>query len=168
MGNCHFVAIAACDRNRTIGKDGKIPWHYSNDLKRFKEITLNNPIIMGRKTYESLSRKEGLPHRINIIMTHNRDYVAPEPCVTLYSLDEVLQYIKDQDFTIVFIIGGSEIYKLFLENDLLNYISLSVVPDIIDGGDAFFPECDGDKWKPIIKEDLGENVTRYMYIRKQV
>ena len=100
-------AIFAMSNNGVIGKDGGLPWHLPDDFAFFKKTTLGHPIIMGRKTFESLGRP--LPGRTNIVITKNPDYKA-EGCTVFHTVDEVLEFVKDQD---AFVIGGAEIYKQF-------------------------------------------------------
>lgn len=169
-----FNIIVATDKNGAIGKKGKIPWHYPEDLKFFKKTTINCPVIMGRKTFESLPFKNGLPDRINIILTRNLDYKASQ-CVVLHSLEEVLKYLEDIEFykdydqcgcfspqeTIYdkcFIIGGGNIYKLFLDNDLVDKIYISNIPEDIQEADTFFPEIKKDYWHKN-KEYKIQNIT---------
>src|SRR5262245_17378178 len=101
-----LVLIAAVAENGTIGDAGKIPWHISNDLKRFKRLTLGHPIIMGRKTYESIGKP--LPGRRNLVLTR-RSALAGTECFP--TLDAALKACGDET---VFVIGGAEIYRLAL------------------------------------------------------
>ena len=106
--------IVAHGNNREIGKDNKLLWHISEDLKNFKKVTLNHILIMGRKTFESIGRP--LPKRKTIILTKQKDYSTPEGCLVAHSVDEALEMAKmctnfNQDE--IFIAGGGEIYRLF-------------------------------------------------------
>jgi dihydrofolate reductase len=120
--------------HNTIGKDNKLLWHISEDLKRFKKITLGHPIIMGRKTYESIGRP--LPGRVNIIITRNKDWTA-DGVETRHSLEEALEYAKSLDGEEVFVCGGSEIYTQALP--FVDRLYLTLINDEKDA-DSFFPD----------------------------
>ena len=137
--------IVAMDRNRVIGKGDALPWHISEDLKHFKKITMGKPIIMGRKTHESIGRP--LPGRENIILTRDRSYKA-EGCTVLHSMDDIFEHCKDIEE--VMITGGAEIYKLAL--DQVSNLYLTEVHAEVEG-DTYFPEFERSKWKEISRED---------------
>lgn len=131
-------AIAAMASNRVIGKDNAIPWHVPEDFAWFKEKTLGKPVIMGRKTHESIGR--ALPKRDNIVITRNREYKPLDDSVIVFSsLDSAVRMYADQD---PFIIGGTTIYEQSLI--LLDRIYLTEIHAEYDG-DAFFPEL-GPEW----------------------
>lgn len=138
--------IVAMDRNRVIGKNDTLPWHIASDLQNFKKITMGKPIVMGRKTHESIGRP--LPGRENIILTRDQNYHA-EGCTVLQSMDEIFEYCKDVDE--IMITGGSEIYQHTL--DQASRLYLTEVHTEIDG-DTFFPEFDRTEWKEISREDF--------------
>jgi dihydrofolate reductase len=138
-------AIAAMGENRAIGFRGKIPWHLSADFKRFKELTVGHPIIMGRKTFESIGKP--LPGRVNVVITTDRAYVA-EGCIVVHSLDEALAAAHDADE--VFIIGGAQIYELALPK--VQTLYLTKVHGTFEG-DAFFPELNESEWRLVSSED---------------
>lgn len=125
--------IVAMARNRVIGHHNKIPWHLSEDLKRFKQTTMGHPIIMGRKTFESISRP--LPGRENIVVTRNPHFAA-EDVTIVHSLDEALNRCGEQE---AFVIGGEQIYREALPQVSKLYLTLI---DRDFEGDAFFPEID--------------------------
>ncbi len=131
--------IVAMDKNSVIGADGQLPWHLSSDLKNFKRITMGKPIVMGRKTYESIGRP--LPGRENIILTRDKTYQQPG-CTVLHEVDSLLAYCKDKEE--IMITGGSEIYKLLL--DKASRIYLTEVEVTVDG-DTFFPKYYSDQWR---------------------
>lgn len=133
--------IAAVSKNWVIGKDGKLPWRLPEDLKRFKELTTGHPIIMGRKTYESIGRP--LPYRRNIVITRDMNYEAPE-CLVVHSVEEALDAANPVNE--VFCIGGEEIYKEFLP--LADKIYLTKINKDFDG-DAFFPVVDWSEWEEV-------------------
>lgn len=137
--------IAAMDKNRVIGTDGgKLPWHLPADLKQFKSLTLGKPVIMGRKTFESIGHP--LPERKNIIITRNKNYKAPG-CVIVHSSDEALA--QTEDASEVMIIGGAEIFAEFLPLANRMYLTL------IDGefsGTVYFPQWDSEEWREVSRE----------------
>ncbi|MFL2604613.1 MAG: dihydrofolate reductase [Flavobacteriaceae bacterium] len=134
-----ITLIAAASENNVLGKDNRLIWHISDDLKRFKKLTLGHSIIMGRKTFESMPK--ALPNRNNIVLTRNNNYRAKNVTVA-HDLKEAIELTGEDSNP--YIIGGGEIYNLFLP--IANRIELTRVHDIFDG-DAFFPEIDLNKWK---------------------
>ena len=126
--------IAALSENRVIGKAGAIPWHLADDFRRFKERTMGHPIIMGRKTHESIGRP--LPGRTNIVITRDTTRDIPG-AVVVGSLDEALERAALIESEEVFVIGGGQIYAEALVK--ADRLYLTVVHVIMDG-DAFFPE----------------------------
>ena len=127
-------AIAAVGKNRELGKSGKIPWYIPGELKHFKEITMGHPVIMGRKTHESIGR--ALPGRTNIVIARNPDYKA-EGCVVVSLIEDAITEAKKHEKEEVFIIGGGEIYKLawpYIDRLYLTIINKSFEAD------TFFPE----------------------------
>ena len=131
--------IVAYDKNRAIGKDNKLCWRQSNDLKRFKELTTDKTVVMGRKTFESIGKP--LPNRKNIVLTRQRVEID---CVEVVSSITDIKDIKED----IFIIGGGEIYKLFL--DVADRIYATEIDCEIEA-DTWFPEI-GTHWK-IIKSE---------------
>ena len=130
-------------KNRVIGNNNELIWKLSSDLKRFKELTTGHPVVMGRKTYESIGRP--LPNRRNIIITRNSEYEI-EGCETVSSLEEALLLTGSN----CFIIGGGEIYKQSLE--LADKIYLTLVHHEFEG-DTQFPEL-GTEWATIDTKDF--------------
>jgi dihydrofolate reductase len=137
--------IVAMTLNGVIGKanDNKLLWHLPNDLKRFKEITIGKPVIMGRKTYESIGKP--LPYRQNIVLT--REYSNIPGCYIAHSVEKALMLTKDLPEIIV--IGGGEIYKLFSNITTKLYITYVDTVDI--DGDIFFT-FDKSEWKTTFEE----------------
>lgn len=138
--------IAAVSLNNVIGKDNSLIWHIPEDLKRFKAVTLNSSIVMGRKTYESLPFKP-LPKRKNIIISTNTNLNYPGAIVAR-SIEETLEICKNDGQ--IFICGGESIYREFIE--FADTIYLTKVHKEFDG-DTYFPEIDGEKWKLVSKEN---------------
>ena len=134
----HITMIAAVADNRVIGNHGELPWHLPADLRRFKQVTLNNPIIMGRDTYESVGRP--LPERRNIVLSRNPHY-APPGLEMARSVDEALELVRNEQR--VFIVGGAKIYEAFLPlAHALDITHIHATPD----GDTFFPEINPTDW----------------------
>lgn len=138
---CYIVAM---DRNRVIGKDNNMPWHLPADLAHFKKVTTGHTVVMGRKTYESIGRP--LPNRKNVILTTNTSYEAPG-CTIVHTKEEIDRLCKKEQKC--FIIGGSELYHLFLSEADRLYVT---VIDEAFVGDTYFPEIDHAKWKMISSE----------------
>lgn len=143
-----IAIVVAHSKNRVIGNNGQIPWHYPNDLKHFKDLTLNHVVIMGRKTYESLPPKvRPLPNRHTIVLTRNPDYHVDHSSVSVCdSVDKALLVANmktTQDK--LFVVGGEEIYKMFIP--MATWIYSTIIQQEIEG-DAFFPEldCINTKW----------------------
>jgi dihydrofolate reductase len=143
----HISLVAALDRNRGIGKDNDLPWRLPDDLKRFKSLTLGKPILMGRKTAESLGR--ALPGRLNLVLT--RSGRAPfEGMQAAASVDEALIIARDQDAEELCVIGGAEIYALTLP--VAGILHLTHVDTFADDADAFFPSFDASKWIAVSRQ----------------
>ncbi len=139
--------LVAVSDNGLIGRDNQLPWHLPADLKRFKRLSLGKPVLMGRKTWESLGRP--LPERRNIVITRNRDYRAPGAEVT-GSLEEAIRLAGDAEE--IMVIGGAEIFRLALPlADRMYYTHVHTVMD----GDTFFPPVDWSEWQPV-HEEQGE------------
>jgi dihydrofolate reductase len=140
--------IVAAGTNNVIGKDGKMPWHLPNDLKYFKNTTWAMPVIMGRKTFESMGKP--LSGRKNIIITRQRGY-HPEGAVAVQNLKDALFVAKETDVKEVFVIGGGEIYKMVWEK--ANRIYLTRVKMEMEG-DTYFPAIDPKEWRMVSKKDV--------------
>ncbi len=147
-----LALIVAKSQNNVIGINNNLPWHLSEDLKYFKRVTMGKPIIMGRKTFESIGRP--LPGRTNIVVTHNESYQA-EGIKIVHSLKAALELcdaitlIDGSDEAMV--IGGAELYKQALP--LADYLYLTEVHAEVKG-DAFFPEFNRDEWQEIGRENF--------------
>lgn len=131
--------IVAAAENDVIGRDGTMPWHLWTDLLRFKALTMGKPVVMGRRTHESIGRP--LPGRRNIVVTRRADYEAPG-CEVVGSIDEAIEAAEDA--TEIMVIGGGEIYRQLLPR--ADRIYLTRVHLDCDG-DAYFPGLDPDEWR---------------------
>ncbi len=138
--------IVAMDEKGAIGKNNRLPWHLSNDLKRFKTLTMGHHIIMGRKTYESIGRP--LPGRTNIVITRNLEYDV-DGCLVTHSLEEALEIARDRGENEVFVTGGRQLFAQAL--DLADRIYLTRVHTEVPA-DVYFPEFDEEEW--IEKESI--------------
>ncbi|MFJ7753951.1 dihydrofolate reductase [Peribacillus muralis] len=134
--------IVAMDENRVIGKNNKLPWHLPADLQYFKKVTLGHPIVMGRKTFESIGRV--LPGRENVIVTRNEDFQALD-CVVLHDIRKIKTYADKRDDE-VFVIGGAEIFK-----EVLPFADRLYITEIHETfeGDTFFPAIDENEWQKV-------------------
>jgi len=129
--------IAAIGKNRELGKNNDIPWHISEDFKRFKQITTGHPIIMGRKTWESLPTKP-LPNRYNIVITRDVNYkIENENVKVASSLEGAINLAKEKNQAEIFVIGGGQIFEQAIS--LANKLYLTVVEGDFDA-DTFFPD----------------------------
>lgn len=133
-----LTIIAAVAKNGVIGKDNALIWHLSDDLKRFKSLTMGRPIIMGRKTFESLPKV--LPGRTHYVLTGNRDYRVPEGVILCHSVDELLGKLPDGEN---FIIGGAAVYALLFP--YADKLALTEIEKDYDG-DACFPAFNRAEW----------------------
>ena len=150
--------IAALSENRAIGKNGKIPWHLSDDFRRFKERTTGHAIIMGRKTHESIGRP--LPGRTNIVITRNTDQNIPG-CIVVGSLEEALGEARLIESEEIFVCGGGQVYAEAIAR--ADRLYLTVVHAIMDG-DAFFPEYADAFGKVVESEEFEEAGYRLTYL----
>lgn len=161
-----LALIWAMSRNRVIGRNNALPWYLPEDLKYFKRVTMGKPIIMGRKTWESIGRP--LPGRTNIVITRSSDYQVPEGVRIVSSLEAALELaekvclINGLDEAVV--IGGAEIYALALPSATRLYMT-QVHAEV--HGDAFFPQIDLDTWQELAREDFsasGANPYDYSFV----
>lgn len=139
--------IVAYDKNKLIGKDGNMPWYIKGELKRFKNLTENNIVIMGRKTYESL--KKPLDNRVNIILSTNPDFVVKNSFV-FDNLDKAITFCKKEfPDKNIFIIGGANLYRQIL--DIVDIMYITEI-NYEFNGDTFFPIFDESKFNKEINE----------------
>ena len=158
--------ICAISKNNVIGNDNKLPWNISQDLKRFKELTSNNWIVMGRKTFDSIGKP--LPNRKNIVLSKNKSLIIDSVEVFDSPADVIDYHKKNSEQKDLFVIGGTYIYELFFE--YCEYLYITFV-DKEYLGDAFFPKVDWNKWKLISEEsgyDDKEKVNFYFRDYKRI
>lgn len=138
--------IVAVDAEGGIGRDNDLMWHLPEDMKFFKEKTSGQIVVMGRKNYESIpERFRPLPKRENAVLTRNEAFEA-EGCKVFHSLNECLIAYENEEERTVFIIGGGEIYRLALEEDVVDEMFITHI-DKAYGADTFFPQFDASKWE---------------------
>ena len=158
--------IVAMAQNRAIGKDNDLLWHLSGDLKRFKKLTTGHPVVMGRKTWESLPKRP-LPGRRNIVFTQNPDYLA-EGAEVVHSVNDLFKALKDCDDE-VFVMGGASIYQMLLP--FTNRLYVTQVYHDFDG-DVYFPTIDMSEFalvnlsEPMFDEESGLDYAYEEYDRK--
>jgi dihydrofolate reductase len=160
-----LAIIVAQDKNRAIGINNKLPWHLPEDLRYFKQVTMGKPIIMGRKTFESIGRP--LPGRVNIVISRQENY-APEGVRVVNSLDDAAELAESicliDGADEAMIIGGAQIYAQAI--DRADRLYLTEVDAEING-DAWFPEFDRSAWNELGREDFlaeGPNPYNYSFI----
>ena len=140
--------VVAASENNVIGKDNRLLWHLPNDMKFFKNTTWGMPVIMGRKTFESLGKP--LTGRTNIVMTRDKEWTAQGTTVSA-SMEEAMKAAAETDAKEVFVIGGGEIFKQILPQ--ANRVYLTRVHTQLEG-DAFFPELPAKEWKLLSQLDF--------------
>ncbi|WP_298780054.1 dihydrofolate reductase [uncultured Polaribacter sp.] len=156
------TVIAAIAKNYALGKDNDLIWHLPADLKRFKKVTTGHHILMGRNTFESIGKP--LPNRTTIIITRNNNYFK-DGCLIANSIKDAIEMASSDDE--IYIIGGAQIYKQTLENNLADAIDLTIVHHEFDA-DVFFPEIDLKIWKEISRIDFKadeKNKYDYSFVR---
>lgn len=130
-----IIGIVAVDRNGAIGKGGKLPWHYSADMKFFKETTTGNAVVMGHNTWKSLPK--ALPNRLNIILSRKSDVEPQDSVILSRDVESVLAKAKELQCDL-FVIGGEQVYRSFLPH--IDKWLVTEVPLTIEGADAFVPD----------------------------
>lgn len=145
--------IWAMGRNNALGCKNRMPWYLPADFAYFKRVTMGQPVIMGRKTFESLGKP--LPGRTNIIITRNKDY-SPEGCIVVDSVERAKELTENKN---AFIIGGAEIYKAFLP--IADKLYITEIDHDFEA-DTFFPEIDYSKWK-LVSSEPGVRDDRNLY-----
>ena len=155
-----IIGIVAVDRNGAIGKGGKLPWHYSADMKFFKETTTGNACVMGYKTW--LTLKKPLPNRLNIVLSRQSEIEPQDSVVVLRDVQSVLSLAKDLNRDL-FVIGGAQVYRSLLPH--IEKWIVTEVPLTIEGADAFVPENYLAGFQTTGARELEENLTARFYER---
>lgn len=158
-----IIGIVAVDKNGAIGKGGKLPWHYSSDMKFFKATTTGNAVVMGHKTWRTL--KNPLPNRLNIVLSRQSEIEPQDSVIVLRDLESVLSLAKDLKGDL-FVIGGEQVYGSFLP-----YIEkwiVTEVPLVIAGADAFVPENYLEGFTRSESKKIDQNLVVSIYIRQAV
>lgn len=148
--------------NRVIGINGHMPWHLSADLKKFRQITMGNPILMGRKTYQSIGRP--LPGRRNIVISRNCDYKI-DGCDVFQNIQTALDSCKTE--AEVFVIGGAAFYEAMLPK--ADFLYLTEINQAFDG-DTYFPEINQQEWQEIESEEINDDASvdfSYRFLKLQ-
>jgi dihydrofolate reductase len=155
-----IIGIVAVDRNGAIGKGGKLPWHYSADMKFFKETTTGNACVMGHKTWLTLKRP--LPNRLNIVLSRKADIEPQESVIVLRDVESVLATAKNLKCDL-FVIGGEQVYRSFLP-----YIEkwiITEVPLAVDGADRFVPENYLEGFRLLESKTIEKDLSVWCYVR---
>ncbi len=166
--NMRISILVACSTNHVIGRDGDLPWRLSADLKRFRRLTMGHPILMGRKTLESIGRL--LPGRQTIVLTRNVEFEFPG-AIVVHDWQSALAKAAESEAASesshepeLFVVGGAEIYRLALPST--DRLYLTRVHAEIEG-DTFFPEIDEDEWQVVDEENHaadGKNEHDYSFV----
>lgn len=151
-----ITLISAIDKNNAIGKDGDLLAYISNDLKHFKELTVGKYIVMGKNTFNSLPNGP-LKNRTNIVLTKDMDF-TPEGVILAHSIEDILE----SDIPEIFVIGGGEIYKQFI--DLADTLEITHIYFTFSGTDTFFPEIKPTDWVIDKQSEVNIDTFRYQFI----
>lgn len=155
-----IIGIAAVDRQGAIGKNGKLPWHYSADMKFFRETTTGHAVVMGRKTWLTLGKP--LKNRLNLVLSRDSSLEPQESLLVLSDIDSVLSLYESLT-TDLYVIGGAQIYKAFLPR--IEKWIITEVPLTVKGADAFMPEDYLEGFKETDSRPIGEGLTVKFYGR---
>jgi dihydrofolate reductase len=156
-----IIGIAAVDRKGAIGKGGKLPWHYSSDMKFFRETTTGHAVVMGRKTWVTLGKP--LKNRLNIVLSRDPNIEPEESLLVLTDIDSVIS-LHNSLATDLFVIGGAQIYTAFLPH--IEKWIITEVPLTISGADTFMPEGYLDGFKSAGSQSLDEELVVNFYERR--
>jgi dihydrofolate reductase len=156
-----IIGIAAVDRQGAIGKGGKLPWHYTADMKFFRETTTGHAVVMGRKTWLTLGKP--LKNRLNIVLSRDPSIEPQESLLVLSDVDSVLS-LNESLTTDLFVIGGGQTYEAFLPR--IEKWIITEVPVKVSGADAFMPKGYLDGFKPTDSKPIGDGLTVKVYERR--
>jgi dihydrofolate reductase len=157
-----IIGIAATAKNFAIGKDGKLPWHYSADLRFFKETTIGNAVVMGMHTWRSIGKP--LPKRLNIILSRTAQIEDQTDVLLARSKEEVLQLSNDLDRNL-FIIGGAKTFETFA-NVIEKWI-VTEIPVTVEDADVFMPRDFLEEFELAETKQLGEDLCVKIFVRKE-
>jgi dihydrofolate reductase len=155
-----IIGIAAVDRKGAIGKGGKLPWHYSADMKFFRETTTGHAVVMGRKTWLTISKP--LKNRLNIVLSRDANIEPQESLVVFSDIESALSFSRSLS-TDLFVIGGAQIYEAFLPH--IEKWIITEVPLTVSGADAFMPKGYLDGFKVVDSKELGDGLVVKFYER---
>ena len=153
-----IIGIAAVDRQGAIGKGGKLPWHYSADMKFFRETTTGHAVVMGRKTWLTLGKP--LKNRLNIVLSRDATIEPQESLLVLSDVDSVLS-LNESLTTDLFVIGGAQVYEAFLPR--IEKWIITEVPLSVKKADAFMPEGYLSNFKETDSKAIGDGLTVKYY-----
>ena len=156
-----IIGIAAVDRKDAIGKGGKLPWHYSADMKFFRETTTGHAVVMGRKTWLTLGKP--LKNRLNIVLSRDPSIDPQESLLVLTDIDSVIS-LNNSLATDLFVIGGAQIYTAFLSH--IEKWIITEVPLTVSGADTFMPEGYLEDFKSVDSKSLDEGLVVKFYERR--
>ncbi len=157
-----IIGIVAVDRQGAIGKGGKLPWHYSADMKFFKQTTTGHACVMGYKTW--LTLKKPLKDRLNIVLSRNSEVAPQDSLITLrnpHSVLSLIQYLRCD----LFVMGGEQVYRAFLSH--IDRWVVTEVPLTIEGADTFVPENYLEGFSKVDSKELEEALTVKIYERER-
>lgn len=155
-----IIGIAAVDRKGAIGKGGKLPWHYSADMKFFRETTTGHAVVMGRKTWLTIGKP--LKNRLNIVLSRDSSIEPQESLLVLGDVESALSFYKSLT-TDLFVIGGAQIYQAFLSH--IDKWIITEVPLTVRGADAFMPEGYLDGFEVVESKSLDDDLVVKFYSR---
>ena len=156
-----IIGIAAVDRKNAIGKRGKLPWHYSADMRFFRETTTGHAVVMGRKTWLTIGKP--LKDRLNIVLSRDSSIEPQDSLLVLTDVDSVISFNHSLT-TDLFVIGGAQIYRAFLPH--IEKWIITEVPLTVSGADAFMPEGYLEEFKETDSRTLEDDLTVKFYERR--
>ena len=156
-----IIGIAAVDRKNAIGKRGKLPWHYSADMRFFRETTTGHAVVMGRKTWLTIGKP--LKDRLNIVLSRDSSIEPQDSLLVLTDVDSVISF-NNSLTTDLFVIGGAQIYRAFLPH--IEKWIITEVPLTVSGADAFMPEGYLEEFKETDSRTLEDDLTVKFYERR--
>jgi len=159
-----IALVVAVAENGVIGRDGELPWHYSEDLKHFKATTMGHPVVMGRRTYEGIvdGLGEPLPGRTNVVLT-SQDRSFPDGAVRADSIESALDVARGTDSDVAYVVGGATVYEQFLDRaDRLVWTEVAGTHE----GDTYFPAVEWDDWRETAREDH-DDLSFVEYVRTE-